>query len=232
MLKKLTAVLLTVTMLFAALGVSAFAIDFRLFKQSTVTENVRLKKTVEKAAAKLIGEKGEATVSDALLEAVTQKVGENATASSVNAAMNDFAVFEISDLPETARRIAENAEYKILKGNTVYIVIELDKYPELSDVITLCEASKALYEKQNEFIAESGKDGLKANTYIHIIGELALHYYVYSLTKAAGGANKKNPLYFLYESARLTELNQNEIRGAGLIEIVGAILSAYYNSKK
>lgn len=232
MFKKLTAVLLAVTMLFAALGVSVFAADFDLLGKSTATENVRLKKAIEKAAAKLIGEKGEATVSNALFEAVTQKVGANATASDIKAAMNNFAVFEISSLPETARRIAENAEYKILKGNVVYVVIEIDKYPELFDVITLCEASKALYEKQNEFIAESGRDGLKANTYIHIIGELALHCAVYSLTKAAGGANKKNPLYFFYESARVTELNQNEIRGAGLIEIVGAILSAYYNSKR
>ncbi|MDO4381325.1 MAG: hypothetical protein Q4D20_10680, partial [Clostridia bacterium] len=124
-----------------------------------------------------------------------------------------------------------SAEDQITKGNVVYIVIELDKNPELLDVITLCRVSQALCELQNDFIAESGRDGLRANTYIHILGELALHCAVYSLTKSVGAESRRNPLHFIYEHARETELNQTEIRGYLSIRIIGLILSKYFNSK-
>lgn len=231
MLKKTTAILLAAVMLFATLCVPAYAIDFGSVKQSVSAENSRLKKAVSKAAAKLIGSNGKASVSDALFEAIAEKAGPEATESAVSEAMSDYAVFEVSNLPDTAQRIAESAEYKIRKGNVVYIVIDLDKNPELLDAITLCETARALYESQNAFIKESGKEGLKANTYVHIIGELALHCAVYVLAKAAGGEKKGNPLNFLYESARVTELNQDEMRGFVLIYLVGFLLSEYYDSK-
>ncbi len=227
MSKKIAAVLLTVAMLLSMLGTSAFAVNSDSFK-AYAFENGRIKNAVAAAAAKLIGEDGTAEVSEALEKAIIQKAGKNLSARSIKKAMKSFAVLNISELPESAQKIAESAEYKINKNNVVYIVVELDKHPELRDKLTLCQASKALYEKQNEFIAESGKDGLKANTYEHIVGELALHCAVYELTKAAGGASKRNPLYFFYESARECELNQNEIRGMLLIYIVGSILVSRY----
>lgn len=225
MLKKITAVLIAATMLFSMLGISAFAADFKQ-DRTEITQN--FEKAVASAAAKLIGTDKDVTVSKELTKAVAKKVGSGATAETVKKAMSGFAVLNISELPESAQKIAESAEYKINKNNVVYIVVEIDKNPELLDMITLCEASKALYEKQNEFIEESGKDGLKANTYKHIVGELALHCAVYKITKAAGGANKLNPLYFFYESARECELNQNEIRGFMLIYIVGTVLISRY----
>ena len=145
--------------------------------------------------------------------------------------MKSFAVLDIGDFPEDIQKIAESAEFQIRKGNVVYIVIELDKNPELLDVITLCRVSQALCELQNDFIAESGREGLRANTYIHILGELALHCAVYSLTKSVGAENRRNPLHFIYEHARKTELNQTEIRGYLSIRIIGLILSKYFNSK-
>lgn len=229
MLKKIISVLLAAVLLLSALGVSAFAVKIDLPQQTATSKNSTLKKIVSDAAAELIGEIGKVDVSDALFEEIVKKVGSGATAKSVREVMSGYAVLDISELPESARAIAETAEYKILKGNVVYIVIEIDKNPELLDMITLCQVSHALYEKQNAFVEESGKSGLKVNTYRHIVGELALHCAVYSLTKAAGGANKKNPLYFFYESARECELNQTELRGVILINLLGLILTSLYD---
>lgn len=228
MFKKSVSVILAIAILFSVASFSAFAADG---KNKTFFVSEKLKKTVNEAAAALVGTENEVSVSDALLKAVLEKAGSKATEASVEEAMKSFAVLDIGDFPEDIQKIAESAEFQIRKGNVVYIVIELDKNPELLDVITLCRVSQALCELQNDFIAESGKEGLKANTYIHILGELALHCAVYSLTKSVGAQSRRNPLHFIYEHARKTELNQTEIRGYLSIRIIGLILSKYFNSK-
>lgn len=220
MLKKLTAVLLTVALLLSMLGTFAFAGS----TDSYAFNGEKVKNAVAVAAAKLIGEDGAAEVSEALEKAVIEKAGKLKTTRAIKKAMNSYAVLNVSDLPESAQKIAESAQYTISKDNEVYIVVELDKHPELRNLLTLCQASKALFEKQNEFVAESGIEGLTVNTYKHIIGELFLHLAVYELTKAAGGADSESPLNSYYESARECELNQNESRGVLLIYIIGSLI--------
>lgn len=231
MFKKSVSVILAIAILFSVTSFSAFAADGNTAENKTFFVSEKLKKTVNEAAAALVGTKNEVSVSDALLKAVLEKAGSKATKTSVEEAMKSFTVLDIGDFPEDIQKIAESAEFQIRKGNVVYIVIELDKNPELLDVITLCRVSQALCELQSDFIAENGRDGLRANTYIHILGELALHCAVYSLTKSVGAQSRRNPLHFIYEHARKTELNQTEIRGYLSIRIIGLILSKYFNSK-
>lgn len=223
MLKKLTSVLLTAALLLSMLGTFAFAGSSDSFTAYSFNSE-KVKNAVAVAAAKLIGEDGTAEVSEALEKAVIEKAGNFKTTRAIKKAMKGYAVLNVSELPESAQKIAEEAQYTISKDNVVYIVVELDNHPELRNLLTLCQASKALFEKQNAFVAESGIENLTVNTYRHIIGELVLHLAVYELTKAAGGASKESPLNSYYESARECELNQNESRGALLIYIIGSLV--------
>lgn len=228
MFKKTVSVCLSAMLIFGAVGSTASAASVNLFGKAVSTDASAFKKAAEKAAARLVGTDEKVTVSDALLKKISDITGGNFSLSSVSNAFSGFAVLNTQELPETARRIAENAEYKILKGNVVYVVVNIEENPELFDLITLCHTSAALIEKQNEFVAESEKTDLIVNDYSHLVGELALHCAVYALTKAAGGENADSPLNGKYESAKEAELNQNETRGAGLIKIVGQILTFFY----
>lgn len=228
MLKKTVSVCLSALMVLGATGTTASAASAKLFGTTVSVSSESLKNAVENAAARLVDARADVKVSDALFDNILKKVGRNPTADAIRQAMSGYAVLDTRELPETARRIAENAEYKILNGNVVYIVVCIEDNPELFDLITLCHTSAALLEKQNEFVANSEETDLIVNDYSHIVGELALHCTVYALTKAAGGSDKNSALNGHFESAKEAELNQNETRGAGLIQIFGQILTFFY----
>lgn len=228
MLKKAVAVCLSAITVFGAAGTTASAASVNLFGKTVSVGSESMKNAVENAAATLVNAHGRVKVSDALFENIIEKTGKNPTVDAIKQAMSGYAVLDTRELPETARKIAENAEYKILKGNVVYIVVSIEENPELFDLITLCHTSAALLEKQNEFIADSEETDLIVNDYSHIVGELALHCAVYALTKAAGGADENSALNGHFESAKEAELNQNETRGAGLIQIFGQVLTFFY----
>ncbi|MDO4380531.1 MAG: hypothetical protein Q4D20_06640, partial [Clostridia bacterium] len=116
MFKKSVSVILAIAILFSVASFSAFATDGSTAENKTFFVSEKLRKTVNKAAAALVGTKNEVSVSDALLKAVLEKVGSKATEASVEEAMKNFAVLDISDFPEDIQRIAESAEFQIRKG--------------------------------------------------------------------------------------------------------------------
>lgn len=228
MFRKSAAVLLSAVMMLGTACATASAANVNFAAAAASEERKTTEGIIEDAAAELVGTGDGVTVSDALVNEIIEKTGNNPTEETVDRTMSEYAVLDTSELPENARKIAENAEYKILADNVVYIVVNIEENPELLDLITLCHTSAALLEKQNAFAANSERTDLLLNDYSHIAGELALHSMVYTLTKAAGGADKNSALNSYYESARTAELNRNETRGAGLIQVIGQLLEFFY----
>ncbi len=228
MFKKTVSVFLSSLMLLGASAVAASAAEVVPADTVVSADSESVKGIIENAAAELVGADGAVTVSDALIDDIVDKTGGAPTEDEINGTMTEYAVLDTSELPENARKIAEDAEYKILDGNVVYIVVNVEENPELLDLITLCHTSAALLDRQNSFAADSERTDLLLNDYSHIAGELALHSMVYTLTKAAGGADKDSALNSYYESARTAELNRNETRGAGLIQVIGQLLEFFY----
>ena len=228
MFKKIISVfLITVLMLTSTCAVS-YASSFDRLAGLFPEKSEKIADAVNEAAARLVGVKENVVVSGALLDDVLQRVGKNGKAADVAKIFSQYAVLDTRDIPEDVRRIADTAEFKIIDGNVVYIVVNIADNPELFNLITLCKVTSALLDRQNDYVAESGRNDLLVNDFKHAAGELALHCAVFALVKAAGGANEDSPFHSHYVSANDAELNQNEPRGKGLIKLFGEIISFFY----
>ena len=228
MMKKTLAALMAAILVLGTAGFSGFAVEAQAATVFSFSESGTVKKLVNDAAAKLVGANGKVYVSRELYDEIISKIGSNPTVSSVQRIFSRYVALNTSELPESARKVADSAKCKIINKNEVFIIVNIEENPELFDLITLCHTSAALLEKQNEFAAETGRDDLITNDYKGIAGELALHCAVYALTKAAGGANDSNPMNGHFTSAKEAELNRTETRGAALIRFFGNFLAAFY----
>ncbi len=152
-----------------------------------------------------------------------------------------YFVINVEDIDATSSEIAEISEYKYVTEEdgktTVYIVVDLEKHPELLNRDLLMETTKKLYEKQNEEFDEKA-DILMS--YEHIAGELAMHAILYAVTNEyleISGATE-GTIYNLWVRAKMVDLNYDEDRvPPEFIQIlgtyiVGVFIASYYTVYK
>lgn len=142
--------------------------------------------------------------------------------------MQTYFIINMEDIDAASRDIIDFAEYKYVTTEngttTVYIMVDIQKHPELLNRNLLMETVKGLYEKQN---LEFNENADILMSYEHIAGELALHAILYAVTneylKITG--ETEGTIYNLWVRAKQADLNFDESRfPLELIEIVGVYI--------
>ncbi|MGN0448218.1 MAG: hypothetical protein ACI4GC_06700 [Acutalibacteraceae bacterium] len=143
-----------------------------------------------------------------------------------------YFIVNLEDIDSTSQDIVDMAEYKYVTTQdgkvTVYIVIDIEKHPEILNRDVMMETVKKLYEKQNE---EFSEDADILMSYEHIAGELALHAILYAVTNEylQITGETEGTIYNLWQKAKQADLNFDENRvPKEIIEITGTYIMGVF----
>lgn len=143
-----------------------------------------------------------------------------------------YFIVNLEDIDSTSQDIVDMAEYKYVTTQdgkvTVYIVIDIEKHPEILNRDVMMETVKKLYQKQNE---EFSEDADILMSYEHIAGELALHAILYAVTNEylQFTGETEGTIYNLWQKAKQADLNFDESRvPEEIIEITGTYIMGVF----
>lgn len=217
------------SVLLTTAGATKETTENNAIENALIVDEETQRQTVEAAASAMLGEKysEDITVSEAFIDEVLEKAGENPTAQDIASVISGYVAIYKDWSDKEAQIVAESSGYYIADNGEFFIVVDLVQHPEALELSVLCKSAKLMYDKQN-YIAATTDRGCAVMDYRHIVGELALHNTVYALTKVLDGENETSPLHRYYESAKLAELNTFETRGVLIIKFVGTFLDYFY----
>ena len=217
--KKIIAVLLSMLMMLSMASV-AFAAEVQ-----QANEEAKIEENIDTAVAEALGvDESDIKVDDAFVEAIAEEADGDTSLATVSEILSAYIFIDPNQVSGIADRIADSAKYYVADDNQVYIVVNLEKNPEIVNILVLCATANRLLNRHLEFAKAIGGD-LITMDYEHIVGELFLHGAVFFATKLVGGDSSSSSLYSYYAKAVDAELNAKEDRGASAIKAFGSLLS-------
>ena len=218
MAKKILAVILTVVMLVSATAVPASA-------ASVFDIASKFEKVVSEVLGDFIGADADADVFvDADFFNAIRKDSKVLTGSNVSKSLSNFAIVkaaDVADVDEMAQAIADGAVYDIAVmengKTTVYVAVDLTKYPELFDNAVFNAAVVKMVDKTTGMVTG---DNLDIMDYNRFAGELYIHMVAYQLTAPFKDLEWMSLAADIYEHASVANLNADESRLPSFIFVV------------
>lgn len=223
MMKKLTAILLALT-----LTLSCFALSASAAQGQTAAEE-KIAQATAVALEAVLGDGAKVVDIDKnLTEAIIAQNGTDVTVKELADAVSNLVLVKESDLEQSdaAKAIADDCSYKAVTlkdgKKTVYIVLDLSKHPELFDIDVFHDSVVAMGDRQSEYVTEG--DEFTLMDYNRIAGELALHMIVYKALKPFYNPNGLSVINKIYEDARICTIDVTEKRApASLMTAIGFV---------
>ena len=229
MLKKLISVILAALLLSSAVVVPCSAAF-----QDDQTENDVLRNVIEEVAAEFISAdpNDEITVDERLVERIKSENGDEITARELAKSLSSyvFVKYDRETIDNLSTEIAEDCVYSVeVTGSgvrTIFIAVDIVKYPELLNVGVFHDAVIKIAEKQIGLMpSDSFSIGLL--DYNRLAGELAMHIILYAAVKPFYDSKflRSGIVERLYNSVSVADLNINEYRLSNLFMIfLGSII--------
>lgn len=212
MLKKLTASLLAIMMVFT-LAMPSFAVSEENQKLSAS----QIKEAINIGVAALVGADNDATV--IVDSALVSDIFAGAdTAKEVSGLLSGLLFVEKDLAEQVSSDIVENSKYtvKVIEGDktTVYCSVDFEKFPEIFDARVYLLAIGKIQDKCDEVALGNNidieSDAYSPMSYTHIAGELALHMILAKLSKDTASWNPLSE--WIYDRAGIADLNVDESR--------------------
>lgn len=221
MFKKTVSVVLALMMLFAMFSAPASAASYN------TTQTLE---KVEAFFSELLG--GKVEIDEDFFAAILDKAGLAPSKKAVAGAVSQYAVVALDDVDEVdvlAEAIANDCVYtiKALENGkqTIYIAVNVEKYPELFEMDVFRAAVYKICDKQNDFVTSEAEFDLLS--YTRFAGELYLHMRIYQIA---------DPLSIIFgaifdfindivEMTKIADMNIDEARFPGfLFNLIGALV--------
>ena len=229
-MKKLISLALCIVMALS-LAIPAFAAE----DTGAAIDEADLEYVVCEIVAELVDADEDAEIiiesTESLTEAFDGDGDGEVTADELTIDFSQYLFISADEVEAISDEIVENAKFSVhvLKdgSETVYIGLDLVKYPQLFNLDVIRQTVKKLMVKQDEFYAENGSKDAEANllSYQHMAGEIAAHIVGYVVFDMLGGENPDSEYHKKFNQVKYIELTINEDRfPVSLINFMGKII--------